>query len=1223
MVLFDDRGVDLADIVQLIHRVNPTDAAISEADRARRYALKARLQSLLIRRYGEHLVVEPVPRDPEIVTLHHRLTGRDAGHARLEALDEDARVWIRRRLVEAELPAEEPRSAMASPTLAPPGSGAPADPLSRGRAALEEYDYEQAQACFEEALRAGSAPAGVELVSLLVEHLGLDAEALALAERLPTKAARAPEARALLALAAGREGRAAAVATYLAGLSGSPVAEARAALADRLLRGGDREGGEAALVALRDVSPHHQAIPRLEDRVRVLRADARRPAEARLQALLDEGDMAAIEAAARALLACWPASAAARRALAAVERAEAEAARAERLAAAAQAEAQGDLEGSLERLIALRGDPSVEVRIEVLRERIAARARSAAVEEVRAELARGRQFGWLAWMALEDGARASLASEVGEEIAGWLEALRAALPTRRYPEAIAAVLAHEAATAAWAAGDPEGALAALEASELTGRIRSARRLTARAKERLLSQAQQQRDEHLTEARAAFTAGDLEAAARALGAAGVTAEDGGEAGALAARVAEARAVAARRARFDALEAAGDLLGAREMAAAMAREEGGVWAARADALGARLREAWRLQVLEGEDLGHFDDHRLVAVPTGPNLRIPEGRDIVVLAECRGQWLMLREIDLDTSRVRRVILLQTPARLEMPHVRCEGDAIWIIGRRHALALRRDPCDILRWYDPGAAEGEAWEIALSPGGQRLLVMPPGRSVQVLGTDTLRQRRRLPAATALRPVPASDPPMVLVEREDEVVLHAFTPRHRRLRKLPMPSLRGLTGDGPGRLVFLAGFPEGTDTDSPAHMVECTLADGLFKRVATMASQASLSSQLVRAGAGRVWTLIGRPDKRWFLACYRRGQGRWWEAARHEVRRHVVLVGDLRGERAAVIGWFGDHLQLRRLDRDEALEVGPLRGWGGQPVVVPPFNLQNETWLAALVGEARRRLEAAGRGELSATLPPELKDEPMLVAAWLATRQVEGDGASARVQALGHFPDHPLVRLVAGWTYIEAADWEGARSMLEGTAPEDPDIALHWNFYRGLVRLHARDLRGALVCWLEGRDHRLECFAAYLEELLGVGEADTRRRRWPGVCHIVRRILDADARSDRGDHRGVIEALDSATLWNLSQPQIDARRAAAWASLEPRSMKEALAKWVALSGAVETMRGHPPDAPEGLPLGEATWSRERLEAVCQSAADWLDRPGDPARHGELITDLRACRAQSP
>ena len=141
----------------------------------------------------------------------------------------------------------------------------------------------------------------------------------------------------------------------------------------------------------------------------------------------------------------------------------------------------------------------------------------------------------------------------------------------------------------------------------------------------------------------------------------------------------------------------------------------------------------------------------------------------------------------------------------------------------------------------------------------------------------------------------------------------------------------------------------------------------------------------------------------------------------------------------------------------------------------------------------------------------------------------------------------------------------------------------------------------------MEGFAIYAEELLGVGDAEARQRRWPAICHIVRRLLDAAARGDRRDHRGVIEALDSASLWNLSQPQIDIRRAAAWAAIEPQTKAEALAKWVALSGAVETLRDHLPGAPEGLPLGEATWSRERLEAVCDAAERWLEQPGASLR----------------
>ena len=69
--------VSAAELLDLIHWVNPTGRELGAREDALRYAQKSRLQSLLVRRFGEELDVVPDPEREGTVSLLHRGQGRD------------------------------------------------------------------------------------------------------------------------------------------------------------------------------------------------------------------------------------------------------------------------------------------------------------------------------------------------------------------------------------------------------------------------------------------------------------------------------------------------------------------------------------------------------------------------------------------------------------------------------------------------------------------------------------------------------------------------------------------------------------------------------------------------------------------------------------------------------------------------------------------------------------------------------------------------------------------------------------------------------------------------------------------------------------------------------------------------------------------------------------------------------------------------------------------
>jgi hypothetical protein len=220
------------DLVALIHERNPTGRGLPPHVAASRYKQKSRLQSLLVARFKEEIDVRAAPNEPGVVSLHHRASGLDACHAPIADLDEEVRSWVQFTIDTAASAAPSspapvslaPR-AESSPLYTPPASRASRAPrdarpptgaedlraselVSAGKEAMLAFDYDEARRQFEAALArsgGGAEPAGL-LLSLLVEHLALDKEALAVEPSLSAEARADPLAGVLLALAAARSG---------------------------------------------------------------------------------------------------------------------------------------------------------------------------------------------------------------------------------------------------------------------------------------------------------------------------------------------------------------------------------------------------------------------------------------------------------------------------------------------------------------------------------------------------------------------------------------------------------------------------------------------------------------------------------------------------------------------------------------------------------------------------------------------------------------------------------------------------------------------------------------------------------------------------------------------------------------------------------------------------------------------------------------------------------
>ncbi len=309
-------AVTIVQLIRLIHDVNPTSRGLGDLDRQRRYALKAKLQSLLIRRFPDELRVVPGD-EPGVVSLLHGDAGADACHAALGELEEDARSWVTYQLDVGANGDGESATSHGSDSRRCGSESATATHddevttlVAAGQRGLAEYDFEQAEVHFKRAQQAsqGALEPTRALLEFWVDQMGADQSALELESRLPRTTLADAVVRGLLAIAAARTKDIQRAERLTRGLGGPRVAEVMGLCARAALRTGDPESALPWIAQLRSLDPMHPAIVDCEQELRRLRDEERFAAEAELQRLLENGALDDAEHSAEKLVKRWPES---------------------------------------------------------------------------------------------------------------------------------------------------------------------------------------------------------------------------------------------------------------------------------------------------------------------------------------------------------------------------------------------------------------------------------------------------------------------------------------------------------------------------------------------------------------------------------------------------------------------------------------------------------------------------------------------------------------------------------------------------------------------------------------------------------------------------------------------------------------------------------------------------------------------------------------------------
>lgn len=1224
----------------LIAEVNPTDRGLPARQQTERYALKAKLQGLLIRQHPE--MIEVVAEGTHgVVSLRHRIAGRDACHAMIASLDDAARRWVETELALGRAPAPQVASARAPTEARAATREAPLDALGRGLLAVEEYDFETARellsAAFQESR--GAPAAARALLDLLVHQLADDLAALALEVKLSPTAAVDPEVRTALALAAAREGDAASALRWLRGLDGASVGDTLVVLAESAIRIGDADCARDHAAAVRTTDPTHPALGRLATEVERLRSAARAPLERALAAVLDSGEWPAVGAQAALILARWPESEAARDALR-----RREIARQRELAA-----------GLAHRARAALGAGDFAAALRLVREARAVNAADdaiiASLDEIELETKRSAELATLAavragfasgaipralrgWLALGDTARAEIRASADRTELRWLTEMGRALGT------VEAVLAMNRAEAALSDDDADTAIAAMEPHLRAIRATAdGRALVSLAEGLRTERTRGAATADVAAANAALASGDLdaaEAAARRL--AGT-----GDAAVVRERITTERARRVRVAELARATKNGDF----DLAASMAME---FEVSFEEALRAKLHDRIRPRRFDDVE-GTLRAFLLDNDSSPPRTWLSPAGDRVVLVRGFANRLVAWVCDAETLTPAFAWTWRLPRPMQVCSWVVEEDTVTVVGKEIAL-FRASLLDgrPLRWRAPAAQPGDRVDVAtLAAGGRHLWV---ARIVQQMHIETrVYEVDRWPSWQAAgpsgipQPLWGAEPALVALGGIGKgVTLHHPNGRRVHASKSWLPQHRAtrVAVNAAGEpLLALVDLSEAAESfrsqQAPEHQqavspdpvgvayMTASRSDGHIARYA--ASNIHRPHMLAPARAeARTYALVTSGTVSavmWFEGEPRTGGNR--EGGIRYVPANAVLIHDITGTRTRVLVYTSTAVRV-------------LHPEDGAPEVSGPLGREHLECTLAMQGMDIEL--ACGRGPtdgdpnhaalVSSLRSMSLAERESWIGAYRANHMADIDGQFRLANAMAELgrvddgierlnelvnlaPDHPQSRYAQAWSDLSLGEWEKVWTHLDGidTSKFPPAQAQHALHMLGLAGLRTgRWNQGTHLIreasWVKGGECNLEGIIGVIDTLRGdpVPDEPTDSRGW--IMHrtgkLIRSIVAADEHLAVGDAAGAIADLDHATVWRAEDAQSAARLADAWLA----SGAGGFAKWLGVAGLLGAQHSLRLKQGHDVPLGDRSWAPQRLDEVEARAVDWLDREGGDA-----------------
>jgi hypothetical protein len=1244
-VLADRVRPGATELIELIHRENPTGRALSAREAEARYARKARLQSLLVRRFQAELTVVPEADHPGTISLRHR--GRDACHAVIATLDEDARAWVQLQVdlgVEG-APPSVPRPSGRSAARALEAE-TPEALVRRAKQEIEAYDYEGARQHLTLAVQAsgGAAAPAAALLGLLVETLGDDAAALDVETSLSRATLADPRVRGPLALAAARTGAEDKALGLLRGASDVQTAAVLGALAAAALARGDAERAAGHFGRAKKLDPASAVLLGIAGEIARARADAREPAEAELAALLAAGRDDEADKKADLVLARWPESEPARRARRTIEERRRRDEAALLAAEADEAFAAGAVSlglGRLRHAAAAACGPergALEHRAREIEAAEKTKREAEQVEQVcRLLMGADEREALLSYLELDETLRAHVRArfqdpspEPGRSPHEALTALERTAAGRAGARVDAVLALKEARSVV--ERDPEAALGLLgpHAGALE-RVPEGRRISREADATLRARRLSQAREQVRAARAELAAGAAAEALARLDAASLRDLPEHERAEAAACAAEAARIVERRRRAEEaarLWAAGRLFEARALAEGQARAE----------IRAEIRAAFQVDV-DGEPRQALEIVRFRPVPKTrtPCWWMTADERRIVTAEARDHWVVVRVLHLSTGEVCPTVLFRTPEPLGPVEPTVCGSTLWLSGERGGLVeLSMDGWELVDFRPRSDVAGPDDEVEVAtlvagedPSSPRSFWVCAGprdargtARVRVLDLSTRRVTREMEWGYRVDPIAGSPEGRVVVFRSEECALFTF-------RGAPAPHGRLGLGGGiqsvvahpAGRGLVACVLPEPTDgdrddddddgNDDDAVLAPISPAGEIGRRckIGVPGLETHAASSL---GTGLLFVVAGDADSdKRELRAYRAdddgGFSPLWE---EPVSGTVMLVQDA-GARAVAALAVHDEGAL-------AVVLGP------SPPRLPKHRPQRSARLrqcfhligchsVAGVREAGalrifdvlepKSARAAARWVTERERDPAATAEELIEVAFALRKQQSIFGmrlASDVIARLAErFPEHPEVRLAAASRVVEKEIWTGARELLAGLDPAafDPYRAQHLFHLRALVSLREHRLDEAAEALEAAHGIQGYCMLLLADDLLE-RVPDTVDERTSPISALRHALHAADACFDRGDAVGVLEMLDQPMIWEARETQSLARLAEAHLQTDAPAGAARVRKLTGLGAVLDALGSSQAKDRIELPYRRA-WDEARITAIVARARAWL------------------------
>jgi tetratricopeptide (TPR) repeat protein len=1198
-------------LLEAIARVNPTGHVFEARERDRRYQLKAKLQSLLLRRFQDAL--ELVAESPDLVLIRSRHDAGPSTHAVLETLDDDARSWVRLQLDLAapESPPEalRPRSGRGPATV-------DEDALHLGNRALQEYDFEQARRMFEKAVAGdGSAASAGALLSLLVDVLGLDQDASDAYLRLATQARNDPEVVVLAAVAWVRLGQWQQALRAVEPLGLARAEDVIVDLARAALTADDADTARAALLALRSRTPSPSALRGLDEGLAQRRDRQWEARKGDVASCLETGRFDEATRQVKEFLAKHPDSLPARRTLeeaaalrrvkeatGLVEQASALASRGEdSLALGLLVRALGGgLQGTdREHALSLKHD---------IEQRQRTQQREARVSETTAALTSDLPKGLALYLGLDDQARAAVRERSDRVHLGWLESMVAhGTGAKRAIEAVRAL------ARAIDRGPSVGLVSLLEPFERDlDPIEQARTLLALSRDCLHADRERTLDERLRLASEALEAGNLESVTRLLDPetrVGMTSAQRASATQL---LAQADARARGRAFHDELDGlirSGRLIEARRKLIDL-----GGPTERDGKLCTNLEKTvalqWRISVDVVTDGGSaaappedtFLDLDLQGAGETECLLSRDGAWVFLLS-IRQQWVFIRQIDTSTGEVRTRVVLHTPMTLTDPTVHVDGESLHIISPRAYLEMSIVRWTIERWVSIEALLGESRVvegISLAPGGRYLWIsrrhVEQNFAASRLGVLDIHTNKILEQGVSRWAYQAygTDDPCVVSKREGQQRAEFDVLQPRGTGTWPVALRTGVSvvaaGSSPEGALALLGMNDSPGDSALELQVVSQVVPHQGAGTATRIRDADtefICSMATSRRFARIFIVFQDFETRQWIAACQGGVAGLAEFARERFPRDATLVQDAGAQRVFALRLGERGIKLVEVGKSlPGFELGEGQdvtgSWdhrvpGGTRCDNAPMT--PEELREAAEEQANRSDDAVGRDLDSA-----------LAALVLPRRRSWNTNEKTALEL------DPLSRLYAAKDASLDHDWARVRSLLVDTDPgELPDVnRRHFHCLLGRSLIYAGDTDAAFQELLKARDHPGKCqLDPWLRVVEPLPEVDTC------LAHHLRRLVgQADARIKARDFRGAVDVLAGRRAWQCNEPQVLARLAEALLWGVAKRGPERFTKAIGLASFLVSTHRHTGDVPS-LPLGPI-WTTDRMTDLVSRAKRWLE-----------------------